>query len=268
MQMGHPTTSADKLGEGTKALIKKFGVQGKLYWRGFLQCYERSYKNDRKNMGKELTRRGLMDKSKSESLPLPLYQFLLYNYQYYTVDEGKFTARTLKDFMQVGFPTAGSERLAKGSKKAIQKYGEEDENSETKTTLNWDGFLKLYEDSYRKNPGDLKVEFENRGFTLHRMDAPLKQRRSSRQLSRTNLNHLTGAVEAGDGSPRGSQRLSFKASQPAYDLKSPGRLEIAPPTGPVTGGGAATNNNDRQKVKVPEKKEPPKKKPSGCCVVM
>merc|ERR1719461_253128 len=75
----------------------------------------------------------------------------------------------------VGYPKAAPERLAKGSKKAIQKYGDEEEGDEEKTTLSWTGFLKLYEDSYRKDPGALQVEFENRGFTLHKTDAPAKK---------------------------------------------------------------------------------------------
>jgi len=266
MLMGHPNTSDKQLQKGTETLVNKFGIQGKVYWRGFLKFYERTFQSDKKAMGAELTGRGFADKSKSEVLPLPLYQFLLYNYQYFTVEEGLFTSRSLKDFMQVGYPNAPADKLQKGSKRAIQKYGEEVEGEEDRTTLNWDGFLKLYEDSYSRDPGALQKEFENRGFTLHQ-SAPAtpkpKVRRVSRQDSRTSLAKImppsmrsASILETTDQGETGRfETVSFRPSQPKVQPNRPNAP--ASPRSPATKKKSQTDGGAQK----------PAKKPSGCCVI-
>lgn len=279
MLMGHPNTTEKQLQKGTKTLTDKFGIEGKVYWRGFLKFYERTYQSDRQAMGKELTRRGLADKSKSKVLPLPLYQFLLFNYQSYTVEEGLFTSRSLKDFMQVGYPNAPADKLQKGSKRAIQKYGEEIEGEDERTTLDWNGFLKLYEDSYSRDPGALKKEFENRGFTLHQTpDAPptgkIKKRRASRQDSRSSLAKIMPPSMRSESilqSPSGSGRfetVTFRPSQPSIQ---PGRVQTSPPS-PRSQTEKSPKSTQQRSIVSPAiagedalgKKQ---KKPAGCCVV-
>jgi len=267
MLMGHPNTKEATLRKGTQTLVDKFGIEGKVYWRGFLKFYERTYDSDRKSMGKELTRRGIAEKSPSEILPLPLYQFLLYNYQYFTVEEGIFTSRSLKDFMQVGYPSAPGEKLQKGSKRAIQKYGEEVEGDDERVTLSWEGFLKLYEDSYARDPSALKKEFENRGFRLHRAGEPLStprhRRRSSRNDSRSSLAKImppsmrSESILQPSSAPGRFETVSFRPSQPSIQ---PGRQETAPELEPVhipRSPRNSTQGNAGEK----------KKKPNSCCVI-
>ena len=73
MLMGHPNTSDKQLQKGTETLINKFGIQGKVYWRGFLKFYERTFQSDKKAMGVELTRRGFADVTNFSSSFFPNY---------------------------------------------------------------------------------------------------------------------------------------------------------------------------------------------------
>eukprot|EP00494_Astrolonche_serrata_P023583 UN23841 len=189
MLVGYPGQKPDKLLKGSGILINKFGADDqRLYWRGFLKSYERTYKHDKKSMGKEMKTRGLRDDIESP-LPAPLWQFLLYKFRVATQMSGDyFDVGGFKNFMKIGYPDAQDARLSKGAKKTVGKFGVDGK-------LYWEGFVKLYEASYKLDKRTLKSEFERRGFTLHLNDMKAQHRRKSSrgrpdELNNKNAKHL------------------------------------------------------------------------------
>lgn len=257
MLLGHPGTPEVKLGKGVDVLMKRFGTDDQLYWRGFLKSYEQSYSN-KKQMQQEMSLRGLTD-SVDTTLPLELYYFLLYNFQSFTIRTNNvFTLESLQQFMEVGYPETKSEILAKGTQTALEKYGNEEEGEQI---LAWQGFLQMYETTYAKNKKSLKKEFEKRGFTLHK----LKEKQRPRLPSRGSMSNLIPTEPS-------APKIKRQPSQPKKRQSSIGRFETAeeqaPPKQVATPVTPPKKTQPKPKQIEEERSEtPPPPNPESCCTI-